>query len=391
MMTGFSRHSSRGLIFSLMLGFVLVFCRPAPGAEKAKSPADEEEEEEEVVDFEAEEAASDREAAKMMHGAGGPGGGSLGLGFKIIADLLLEYPVGAEKFEFTMHHTHVILQVILKEDLMFAIDISDDPVFYELYWNITPRFGIRAGKLMIPFGTNEFHHVVGGRVDELSNFLPETWSDFGVGIHHVFYDGEFLSAEYDLFAVNGFSGTERPIFGTGTSSDNNANKGIGARLKLDFFGYYGLAGSLYYDVWDPDDSKILVFYSVGLELRKGFIDLPVLDRIGLRGEWARGEVQLPGSNYQQGMIEHSFARAGFYGELLAQILEELNFRFRLGRINPDNTVSDEGDVWVFEPALIVGSGKLTFRIAYQMTMQAGEGYSARNPPDMAYAKFFLQY
>jgi len=41
--------------------------------------------------------------------------------------------------------------------------------------------------------------------------------------------------------------------------------------------------------------------------------------------------------------------------------------------------------------LIIGSGKLTLRIAYQMTMLAGQDYSAKNPPDMAYAKFWLQY
>ena len=117
----------------------------------------------------------------------------------------------------------------------------------------------------------------------------------------------------------------------------------------------------------------------------------MLERIGLRGEWARGEVQLADANAQQGILEHAFARAGFYGEFKARILEQLNFRFRAGRINPDNTVSDEGDLWVFEPAVVIGSGKLTFLIAYQLTMLVDADYSRESPPDVGYAKFFLQY
>ena len=348
-------------------------------------------EEEEAVDFEAEEAVSDREAAEMKGAAGGGHGGGSGLGVKIFADLLVEHPVGAEKFEFTLNHQHVILQVLPSDDLLFAIHISDNPIYYELAWAITPHFRLRAGRIFIPFGTNEFHHIIGGRVDELSSFLPETWTDFGVGIHHSFYDGDYLSAAYDFYVVNGFKGADRPVFGTGVSTDNNLNKGIGARLRLDFLSHYAFIGSLYYDVWDSDDSRILVFYSVGLELNKGFIDLPVLKRIGLRGEWSRGEVQLAGANDQQGLIEHAFARAGFYGELTVQLLEQLSFRFRTGLVNPDNTVEDENDLWVFEPAFIIGSGKLTLRVAYQMTKVSGQDYSAKNPPDMAYAKFFLQY
>jgi hypothetical protein len=368
---------------------------PAPPAppppEPPPSPAPPPVEEEEEVNFDDEEAASDQESARIKAGAGGGPGGGPGLGVKIFADLLVEHPVGAEKFEFTPHHQHVILQVLMSDDLMFAIHISDDPIYYELVYAITPHFRIRAGKLFVPFGTNEFHHIIGGRVDELSSFLPETWTDFGVGIHHSFYDGEHLSAAYDFYVINGFQGVDRPVFGTGVTSDNNMNKGIGTRLRLDFLGHYAFIGSLYYDVWDTADSRILLFYSLGLELNKGFIDLPVLDRIGLRGEWSRGEVQLSGMNDQQGILEHAFARAGFYGELTVQLLEQLSFRFRTGRVNPDNTVEDEGDLWIFEPAFIIGSGKLTLRVAYQMTMQAGQDYSTKNPPDMAYAKFFLQY
>ena len=69
----------------------------------------------------------------------------------------------------------------------------------------------------------------------------------------------------------------------------------------------------------------------------------------------------------------------------------MTFRFRTGRVNPDNTVTDGGDLYVFEPALIFGSGALTYVLAYQMTMNIGVDYGPDAPPDILYAKFFLQY
>ena len=56
-----------------------------------------EEQEEEVVDFDAEQAESDAESARMkgMAGGGGPGGAGK-KGFKIFADLLLEHRLGQE-------------------------------------------------------------------------------------------------------------------------------------------------------------------------------------------------------------------------------------------------------------------------------------------------------
>ena len=65
-------------------------------------------------------------------------------------------------------------------------------------------------------------------------------------------------------------------------------------------------------------------------------DLPVLDKLRLRGEWGRGEIELPENNQQRGLIEHNFARAGYYAELTYPIIEALKARVRVGRINPRN-------------------------------------------------------
>lgn len=46
---------------------------------------------------------------------------------------------------------------------------------------------------------------------------------------------------------------------------------------------------------------------------------------------------------------------------------------------------------MFEPAFIFGSGALTCALACQMIMNIGVGYGPDTPPDILYARFFLQY
>ena len=348
--------------------------------------------EEEVADFAKEEAWSDRERDKMMTAAGA-GGDSRQVGFKLFVDMLADYRVGERSFAFRPNHTYVILQVSVEDDVGFLFHISEDPIFYELEYNLTPRLSLLLGKLFVPFGINDFHHIIGGRVDEQSHFLPETWGDFGLGVKHVAYDGPALSAEYVLYAVNGFKGTEEPVIASGTPTDNNFSKGLGSRVRLSFLRSYVATASTYYDVWDADDEQQLLFYALGGEVQScAFGNLPVLNRMSFRGEWARGEIQVPGENFQRGILKHAFARSGYFAEMNAALLRNLVFRVRAGRINPDNTVTDDGDIEVYEPAILIGQGKkIWWTVAYQFTARPGLDYDPENPADVAYAKFFLMY
>jgi len=321
------------------------------------------------------------------------GGGDFGhVGLKLFADLLADYRVGQRKFVFRPNHNYILVQGSLKDDIAVMLHISDDPVLFELSWNVTPRFSLRAGKLLLPFGTNEFHHIIGGRVDEQSLFLPETWGDFGVGLSHLLYDGEILSLEYAAVAVNGFEGTDRPLLGAGDAADNNLGKGLGLRLKAGLFGKLLVTASAYYDLWDAKDKYAVLFYSVGAELRPGLIDVPVLRRVRLRGEWARGEIQLPTANVQHGLLSrYAVGRGGYYAEALIPVSESVSFRARAGRVNPDNTVHDEGDLDVWEPAILIVSGKMTYTVAYQLVARVNRPYEPKDPPDVLYAKLYLQY
>jgi hypothetical protein len=346
---------------------------------------------EEVVDFEAEERTAESKRDQLLGAKGGPGAGGA-MGFKLFVDLLLDYRVGEKTFQFRPNHTYVFFQASVYEDVQFMMHVSDAPIFFELTLNVLPRLSVTMGKLLVPYGTNEFHHIIGGRVDELSHFLPETWSDYGVSVSHVLYDGDTLNLEYVAYALNGFKGVDEPTIAEGSPSDNNWSKALGARVRATVGGHFKVTGSVYYDVWDADDKHPALFYALGAELQPGWTNAPVLDRLRLRGEWSRGEVQLATSNYQKGIIRHAYARAGYYAEALYALAEGTALRLRVGRINPDNRVTDERDVEVYEPGILIGLGKkVWWTIAYQFTASPKNGYDPESPPDVAYAKVFLQY
>jgi hypothetical protein len=48
-------------------------------------------------------------------------------------------------------------------------------------------------------------------------------------------------------------------------------------------------------------------------------------------------------------------------------------------------------VQLLEPAIVVGSPKLAFIAAWQLTKNPRRGYRPDSPSDVVYAKVFLQY
>jgi hypothetical protein len=321
------------------------------------------------------------------------------MGFKLFVDLLAIGKLGQDNFAIKPNHTYAFLMAQVTDELSFILHVSDDPIFFELQWDLLPGLSLKAGKLLVPFGTNDFHHLIGGRIDQQSLFLPETWSDFGVSVNHAPLDTEWFGLEYTVYLLNGFQGTEAPTIAAGTGVDNNYWKGLGARSRLTLFSDYVLTGSAYFDIWDPDQKYKTLFYALGVEMKKGFIPVPVLDRFRIRGEWGRGELEMPGRNLQTGVIgAYAVARTGFYGEVTALIWETLSARIRAGRINGDNTTTlqAEDDVWMIEPGLLVWlfKNKVQLTLAYQLLLPAAEkigAYDREQPGDVVYGKLFLQF
>ncbi len=342
------------------------------------------------------DAESDRIKSAASGGAAAPGSTT---GFKLFVDLTGVAKLGQGTFTIKPNHSYVFLMAQVSDELSFQLHISDDPAFYELQWDPMPGVSLKAGKLLVPFGTNDFHHLIGGRVDEESRFLPETWGDFGLSVSHTALDTEWLGLDYTLYAVNGFQGNDEPGIAAGTGIDNNYMKSLGARARAVLFADYILTASAYFDVWDPAQRYKLLFYALGGELKRGFMPVPVLDRLRVRGEWARGEIELPGRNLQTGLIgAYAVARTGFYAEADAVVWEDLSVRVRTGRVNSDNTgtAGDEDDVWLAEPALLwwVAHHKVQLTLAYQVLLPAAravERYDPFAPGDVVYGKVFLQF
>ncbi|MCC7074616.1 MAG: hypothetical protein IT383_25130 [Deltaproteobacteria bacterium] len=364
----------------------------------ASSPAAEASSEEEV-DFEEEEKKSEAESERIKAAAGAAPAQGGATGFKLFVDLTAIAKLGQGTFTIKPNHSYVFLMAQINDELSLQLHLSDDPAFYELQWEVMPGLSLKAGKLLVPFGTNDFHHLIGGRVDEESRLLPETWGDFGLSLSHAALDTEWLALDYTLYAVNGFQGSDEPGIAAGTGIDNNYMKGLGARARLVAFSDYIVTGSAYFDVWDSRQRYKLLYYALGAELKQGFVPIPVLDRLRVRGEWARGEIELPGRALQVGLIgPYSVARTGFYAEGNLLLWEGLSARVRTGRVNSDNTTTlqDEDDVWLLEPAVVwwVAHNKVQLTLAYQALLPAGravDAFDPFDPGDVVYGKVFLQF
>ncbi len=351
-------------------------------------------EEEEVLDFDAEEQAEEQRSNSLVGMAAGAAQAvKEHTSLKLIVDLLADYQVGATSWDFHPNHVLVLAEAQVMDSLLFTVHISDNPLYYEAAWSPIPQLTLRAGKIFVPFGSNDFHHLIGGRVDEASQFLPEIWTDYGFAAGGTLYDGDYLSADGEFYVVNGFQGVDDPLIGAAQGADNNLFKGLGGRLKLTAMSHYKLTASLYYDRWDADMNNALVFYSLAMELSPGFLpwDFANLKRLRLRGEWSRGEIQLSDGNYQQGLLKHAYARAGFYTEGQIPVTRMIALRLRGGLLNPDNTVQDAGDQWMVEPAIIVGFRKVSVILAYQALIPVYGAYDPTLPGDHIYAKFFLMF
>ena len=367
---------------------------------------------EEAVDFDEEEEKEDLRSKQIRAHAGSSDGAAgpvqeTSSGLKLFVDFLAEANLPKKNLVFRPNHTYVFVVAQVSEEISFIIHIDTNPVFWELQYELLPGLSFKVGKIWVPFGTNEFHHIIGGRVDQQSFFLPETWSDYGVAVNWVPLDTDWVNVDTTFYAVNGSQGNvganaagqEVPTVGAGAAaSDNNYSKGLGGRAKFTLFNDYVVTPSVYFDVWDPDNKYRLLFYSLGFEARRGFLPVPGLDRLRLRGEYGRGEIELPFRNLQtDGLIGatggFAIARVGFYGEATYTLVDTLSVRLRAGRINGDNTVTNNADLWMIEPGLLwtIAHGKVQLTAAYQFLLPEDFSYNPLVPGDVAYAKVFLQF
>jgi len=122
---------------------------------------------------------------------------------------------------------------------------------------------VRTGIVVIPFGrVNVLHDSDIRELTDRSLYakyiVPTTWSDTGIGVHGNLDLSEESVLDYEVYAINGLSGTPnatkgiremRPNFKT----DNNKNKAIVGRVAYSpFLGLTG-ATSLYTGKYDAEE------------------------------------------------------------------------------------------------------------------------------------------
>jgi hypothetical protein len=323
--------------------------------------------------------------------------------FKLFFDLLLQYQfVDPKKFEFTRDHAYVVLEVPIADWLTFRTDISPEPQFFEIIFSAGNTLELRLGKVLIPFGQNEFHHLIGGRVDKQSLFLPTIWADYGFALKHLLYEGETIGFDYSIWVVNGFQqttdldGNAKPSSRAGSLTDNNMMKGMGVRPVLHVGPAFSFGVSWYVDGWDDDDEQFMYFYGADVDFGFGLIPVPVLRNLRVRGEIARGEVQLPQQNWKKGIFGyHGFDRFGYNIEVSYRIVAWLDLRYRFGYLDPDNRgEKNVDDLIIHEPGLIARFGPLQWSVLLQLHKILGRTpYPPGQPVDNSciFTRLLLRY
>ena len=323
--------------------------------------------------------------------------------FKLFFDLLLQYQYAEPKrFEFTKDHAYVILELSIVDWLSVRTDVSPSPQFFEIIFNIANRFELRVGKVLIPFGQNEFHHLIGGRVDKQSLFLPVIWADYGIAFKHLLYEGETIGIDYSGWVVNGFQegsdlvtpGGLAPSVNAGSLTDDNMMKGMGIRPQLHVGTAFTLGTSWYLDSWDKDDEQYMLVYGVDVDFGFGLIPVPVLKNLRIRGEIARAEVQLPLQNWKKGLFGyHGLDRFGYNLEVSYRIIDWLTLRYRFGYLDPDNRVKDVNDLIIHEPGITARFGPVQWSLLLQLhDIQVPKPY-ATEPVDNSciFTRLMLRY
>lgn len=220
------------------------------------------------------------------------GGATTGSGdraLKAFFDLALFSQPGAVDLSFGNFHAYVFMDIFPKNGVQFSFDLSSSrgsPSFYELDWQITPWFQLRLGKIWVPFDDMSPHNLFGGRVNVstlapqgTAPFLPDLWTDLGVGGKFTILDTTAIELTSYLYAVNGFRATNSDPVNSGASYpsfdaspiiefDNNKDKALGGRLYLMIARKFGVGVSGYTARWNnqADEAKRVNIIGVDTQL-----------------------------------------------------------------------------------------------------------------------------
>ena len=250
------------------------------------------------------------------------------------------------------YHKFLFLKVTPTDRITLDAEVLD-LTYYEIAYELTSRFSLRAGRIWVPFGATPFHHYYGGVQGDPFNglFLPNVWSEFGVSASGTLLNSGLFTLEGDLYSIRGFDSDLGNVisFTAGGSDDIFA---AGARTRLGIGTKISLWGSVLYNQFGPDNEGQLLLWGGDLLLDYGLLDLPFLRDLRLRAAFARAEVQDELLVDPDNNADSWYFRYGDYAEISYRGLRFVIPRVRYGTIIDFDDIVSPSDSHNWEVALM---------------------------------------
>jgi hypothetical protein len=308
-----------------------------------------------------------------------PNSGGIGIPeFRFMFDFWLYHRPAIAPLTFSNIHTLAMVDILPVPELQFSFELSPTPRYYQVSYNISRRLELRAGRIWIPFdqiGPSMPHNLFGGFVNVSqfrqpggTAFLPDIWTDLGVGVKYTLADTDRLSWAVHAYVVNGFQdggsdptsqvGTRYPNFESAAAIDNNSDKAFGFRSHAMWRNRFGLGISGYMGRYTDaaDESHAIMMLGVDAQMKFGW-------GFDVKAGYAFMNVGLPSaasaSNYRRG---------GMYIEGTQRLGRTWKVFARGGTVQNDSRVVGVDDVTMVGGGIIYTLGYLQLTVMYQHDM-----------------------
>ncbi len=307
------------------------------------------------------------------------------MAWKAYFDLLLVARPEVADLTFANLHSFIFLDLFPSSNIKLSFDVNSSRGafnYVQFDYQASPSLIVSAGKIWIPFDDTDPHNMFGGRTNvsdalytqpgQVARFLPDVWTDLGVGIKYTLADTHAIRLVSYLYMVNGFpdggtdprsAGTSYPSFGSiGISTiDNNRDKALGGRLHALLGGRFGLGVSAYSGRWNDQtetEAKRTFIFGADAQLRL------------LSAEVRAGGVTM-NTNLGNG---NSFNRGGFYGELGVTAKDNRwKVLIREGSVSLDNRVESVTDQTIIGGKILYKPGLIQWSLEYSRDVQDRPG------------------
>jgi hypothetical protein len=273
-------------------------------------------------------------------------------------DTVTSYYSNKYYFSFSQYHFQVILKGGYQDNVSVGCDTALN--FFEITYQFNPKLAVTFGKIFLPFGEFDNHHIYGGMVDETGTFLPKFWCDYGISVSFIPFD----YSHFDVYLVNGNKDRANLPVNQPTGMDNNLSKAIGMRYQFTPFSWLLWSLSAYYDIFSDADyyTDFLLYYGSDVALKFG--------QWTFKAGGIIGEIRSPNLGYSTTMIfNDTYTKYGYYTEADWAFMTSWKLRLRFGEINPMAQKIDMYDQYNVNVSIIWSLKPFEFAATYYHNWQ----------------------